>query len=430
MRDDELKSQGEAPVRLDRWILVLSGLAALVPFAAYHRMFSRLYWFGDEFDLIDQIDRVGFWAWLWTPFAENFVPLFKLLWGGSVFVFQGSYSAMIALVWLTHALNVVLLGRLMRVCGLGCGAVILAQIAFGLAPANIETLGWSVQWSAVLSSTFMLLALGSLFRAPSRPMSFVWAAASALSFSRGVLTGVLLALACLDPSGGKEQARLKRALCAAGYILPAVAVAVLIAVLAGGNQNHMSGHWAEAAIFGAWYYCLNPAYSLLSFESWGWRTVLLLGLCKVAIVVWSLVRSRGRLRLLFLLLVAFDLGNTALLGIGRYHTGLLATAGSRYQYASLIGIAPLAGYWISRQWARIPVSGTLRSIAATVLLTLGAITLCRQWPAQLDPFTTGRGTESRRILLVEPNPDPHSVPGIPFLEVSRARILIDKYNLH
>ncbi len=32
-------------------------------------LFSRLYWFGDEFDLIDQIDRLGFWRWVWLAFA-------------------------------------------------------------------------------------------------------------------------------------------------------------------------------------------------------------------------------------------------------------------------------------------------------------------------------------------------------------------------
>jgi hypothetical protein len=431
MKESEPDFPSRAPGPGDRWILALSGLVALVPYAAYHGMFARLYWFGDEFDLIDQIDRLGFWHWMWTVFAENFVPLFKLLWGAGVFAFHGSYAAMIALVWLTHAVNVALLGRLMRACGLGWAAVFLAQIAFGLTPANIETLGWSVQWSAVLSSTFMLLALGSFFRSPFRPISFVWSAASALSFSRGVLTGVLLGLASLRrETGANGQDRPKRFACAAGYLLPAIAVAAWIAILASGNQNHMKGHWGEAAVFCAWYYCLNPVHSLLSFESWGWRTVVLLGLCKVFLVGWSILRSRGRLRLLFLLLVAFDLGNSVLVGIGRFHIGLTSTVASRYQYASLIAIAPLAGFWLSRQWSRIPIPGALRGIAGSALLALGALYFCLQWPAPLDIFTNNRGTESRRILLLEANPDPHSVPGIPFLEVNRARTLIDRYGLH
>ena len=89
-------------------------------------LFSRLYWFGDEFDLIDQIVRLGFWRCVWLAFAENFVPLFKVLWGGSVVLFRGSYAVMIALVWLTHALNVGLLGRVMRTCGMRWASVVLA----------------------------------------------------------------------------------------------------------------------------------------------------------------------------------------------------------------------------------------------------------------------------------------------------------------
>jgi hypothetical protein len=338
---------------------------------------------------------------------------------------------MLSVAWLTHAVNVALLGRVMRACGLSWVAVVFAQVAFGLPPANIETLAWTVQWSAVLSVMFMLLALDGFFRAPTGPASFAWAAASALSFSRGVLAGPLLALGSLWPGGDRAPAGpAKRAIRAACYLLPAAAVAALIAVLATGNHQHMKGHWGEAAAFGTWYYCLNPAYHLLSVESWGWRTVVLLGLCKLALAGWAILRSQGRQRLLFVLLVAFDLGNAALLGIGRYHTGLLATVSSRYQYASLIGIAPLAGFWASRQWDRIPLPAVLRSLAASVLLAAGALHLCRQWGGELDPFTDSRGTESRRILLLEANPDPHSVPGIPGLPMDRARAIIAKYGLH
>ena len=345
--------------------------------------------------------------------------------------FRGSYAAMIAAVWMTHALNVVLLGRVMRACALSWVAVILAQVVFGLTPTNLEALAWSVQWSAVLSATFMLLAFDSFLRAPSSPASFAWAGASALCFSRGVLAGPVLALGSLWPSHGRERLRPARITARlAGYILPSIAVAVVIAVAATGNQHHMKGNWGEAAVFGTWYYCLNPAYLLLSVESWGWRTTALLGLVKLALVGWALLRSGGRLRLLFALLVAFDLGNAVLLGIGRYHTGLTAAAGSRYQYVPLICIVPLAGFWFSRQWDRIPVPSILRGIGAGALLGACAVLLCRQWPGVLDPFSESRGTETRRILFIEPNPDQHSLPGIPGLPVDRAKELVAKYGLH
>jgi hypothetical protein len=405
------------------------GGVALAPLALYHGLFSRLFWFGDEFDLIDQIDRLGFWNWLWRTFAENFVPLFKVLWGGAVLGFHGSYAAMIALLWLTHAANVVLLGRVMRTCGIAWTGVILAQAVFGLTSVNLETLAWTVQWSAVLSVAFMLLALEGLFRAPFGTASVLWSAASALSFSRGVLTGPLVALGSLGPRReGLRPTPGRRAAFLAGCFFTSLAVALLIGHLARGNHQHIGGHYGEAAIFGTWYYCLNPARNLFSVESIGWHTVIALGLCKVALVGWALARSTGRRRLLFALLVAFDLGNAALLGIGRYHTGLAATLSSRYQYASLIGIVPLAAFGLSHLWERVMLPRKLRGGLALAAIGVAAALMCRGWSGALEPFTAWRGSDSRHALLDESGSG--AVPGIPGMTRERARELIAKYNLH
>lgn len=432
MKQTQAIQPSERAPHRDRWILAALGFMALFPYALYHGMFDRLYWFGDEFDLIDQMDRLGFWRWVWLVFAENFVPLFKVLWGGAVLAFGGSYGAMIAILWLTHALNVVLLGRLMRTCGLSWTAALVALIPFGLTASNLETLAWSVQWSSVLSVTFMLLAMDGFARRPFLPAPVGWAAASALSFSRGVLTGLLLAFACILPNGRETSARLSlRITYAAAFMLPALVVALLITrLMPSGNQTHMEGHWGDAAVFGAWYYCLNPAYRLLGFDSWGLRTVMMLGFLKIALVAWSVARARDRKRKLFVMLVLFDLGNAVLLGIGRYHTGLPASVSSRYQYASLIGILPLAGFWFSEQWEKIPFSRTPRRIALVALSTVAVICLCRQWPADLGPFTTWRGTDSRRVILGNSDQGPQGVPGIPGLPMARARQLAARYSLH
>jgi hypothetical protein len=408
----------------DGWLLLGSACLALIPYVAHLGVFDRLFWFGDEFDLIDQMDRLGFWHWVWLVFAENFVPAFKVLWGGGVLLFGGSYAAMICAVWLIHALNVWLLGRVMRACDLPWASVFLAQAAFGLTSGNIETLGWSVQGSAVLSVTFMLLALLGFLTARARPASYAWSAASALSFSRGVLTGPVLACASLFAEDGRRLVR------AAAYIVPSVIVALLILGLATGNQRHMGGHWADAAVFGSWCYCLNPLYLLLRVESWGWRTVAVLGLLKVALVAWSLARSSGRLRLLFAIMVALDIGNAVLLGIGRYHTGLTSTVSSRYQYAALICLAPLGGYLFAVLCGRVRGPALVRHALAPVLLILFAAALCRQWSGALEPFTEQRGTESRRILFAEAAPAADSVPGIPGLPMDRAKALIERYRLH
>ncbi|MDD3179128.1 MAG: hypothetical protein PHQ04_02125 [Opitutaceae bacterium] len=128
--------------------------------------------------------------------------------------------------------------------------------------------------------------------------------------------------------------------------------------------------------------------------------------------------------------MAFDLGNSVLLGIGRYHTGLETTISSRYQYSSLLSTLPLAGFWITRQFERLPARWFLPRIAAASLLLATTWIVTRGWTQELRPFAFARGTESRRILLHESNPGPNAVPGIDFLPTERARQLIRQYNLH
>jgi hypothetical protein len=137
----------------------LAALLALAPLVLWRAEFAKLFWFADDFLLLDQINRMGFWPWLTEAFTENFAPVFKLLWGGSVFAFGGSYFALIVLLWLTHAFNTLCLGWLLRRAGFSWFVVAVVQLLFALTSANLETLGWSVQWSAVLATTFFLLAL-------------------------------------------------------------------------------------------------------------------------------------------------------------------------------------------------------------------------------------------------------------------------------
>lgn len=426
-------SQQSGPDRDGGWrewaLPVLAGVVSLVPYLTNRGLFDRLFWFGDEFDLIDQINRLGFWHWVWLVFAENFVPLFKILWGGAVFVFGGSYAAMILLVWLTHALNVVLLGRLLRACGLGWTCVLAAQLLFGLTAGNHETLAWSVQWSAVLSVTFMLLGLDALFRGRSGAGQVAYAALSALSFSRGVLTGPVNATGVLLGAGEAGMPMVARLRRAGLLLLPSFAVASLIALLATGNHQHMRGHLADAAVYGLWYLLANPTHYLLSVESYGWHTVIVLGAVKVGLVAWCLSRSTGRVRVLFAMLVLFELGNACLLGIGRFHTGLSATIASRYQYASLIGFAPMLGFWFSWTLGHLPGPSVLRKAVAVIILGTLAVQMIRGWAPELDGFTAWRGTESRRILFLDPAPAPDAVPGIPGLPMERAKALISKYRL-
>ena len=338
---------------------------------------------------------------------------------------------MIALVWLTHALNVALLGRVMRTCGMRWASVVLAQVVFGLTAAKYETLCWSVQWSAVLSVTFMLLALDAFFSDEPTWRQVGWVASSALSFSRGVLTGPVLALGVVlqgvSGPGRQGAGRLRRA---AWLVAPSVAVACLILVLSSGNHHHMGGHWADAAVYGLWYLCANPTHALLAVEPYGWHTVAVLGILKLGLIGWGLMRSSGRVRTLFVMLVAFEVGNAVLLGIGRFHTGLPTTIASRYQYASLLGSMPILGFAFSTLLGAVPVPNAVRGLVAAVILGALGLNLVRDWRPQIEPFTDWRGTQSRRILLEDPDPPRDAVPGIPGLPMDRAKVLIETYRLH
>ena len=197
-----------AATRSERLLPALAGILALAPLLIYRHDFAQLFWLGDEFDLIDQIDHQGLWRWIWTVFAENFVPLFKLLWGGGLFLFHGNYLPMIVVLWLTHAVNTWLLGRLLRFHHFSWPATIFTQLIFALTPGNMETLGWSVQWSAILATTFFLLALDWHARREPHLQAttarrvlplIAFCAASAFCFARGVLTGAVIAVACFCP---------------------------------------------------------------------------------------------------------------------------------------------------------------------------------------------------------------------------------------
>lgn len=421
---------------VDRRHALAGAVVTLLPFLIFYRDFAQLFWFGDEWDLLDQIDQMGFRLWTTRVFAENYVPLFKLLWGGVVFLFGGSYMALLTLLWLTHALNTVLLGRLLRHARFGWTATLFSQAAFALVPQNLETLGWGVQWSAVLAVTFMLGGLDVLFRRPDATTgrdlhvdpAFWLTAASALSFSRGVLTGGVLWLASV--SSALNRPWITRGLAGLRYLLPGFAVAVVIMLYSSGNHRHMGADTLTAGLnYALWYFSLNPFHALFSVDSWGPVTTTLLAVLKVALLLWGLICHTGATRRLLFLLLVFDLGNALLLGVGRYHTGLETTVSSRYQYSALLATLPFAGLWFESLLHRLPNSfrwpGTILTLALLIIF------FCRQWPEEVSVFSEYRGVQARRIVFEEKNPPAQgAIPGIPSFTTARARELAKKYRLH
>lgn len=426
--------------RFERFAPLAAGLLALVPFFLWHRQFAELFWMGDEFDQLDLIDRHGFWRWLWIFFGENEVPLFKLLWGGGVFLFRGSYFSMLCVVWLTHALNIGLFGRVLRAFDFPWIAVLFTQVVIALTPANIEMLGWSVQWSALLATAFMCLAFEWHARTQPQSRGFSWrvhgplialSSAAVFSHSRFVPVPFLLAAACFWPplTGGAGNFS-RRVRTAAGVLAPGLVAIAVILAFASGNHRHLGGHTGEAAVFGLWYFGLNPFHRLLEMNSLGPPTLAALMLLKVGFIAWGLYSARGAQRMLLALLLAFELGNAVILGVGRYHTGLAATVISRYQYCSQIATLPFVGLCLARLLERLPEHSRWRALAASAVLAVVMWLAPRHWPQTLAPFVFDRGTENRRIMLREPNPGPYAIPGIGFMTTNRGRELIRQYHLH
>ena len=430
----------DRPSALSNRIVLAAGLAALAPLVWQWAAFRELFWFGDEWDLLSQIEQAGLWPWLWSVFAENFVPVFKLLWGGAAQLFGGSYLAMLLLLWGTHAINAVLFGRLLLRAGFPLVATLFCQLTFGLSAVNIETLGWTVQWSAVLATTFFLLGLLALPTPASAPHTtsrrlaalMLCSAGSALSFSRGVLTGAVLALAQLWPEARLRLDLRGRTLARAALCLaPALAAAALIAIFATGNHRSLSHHLAEASSYALWYFSLNPLHRLVAVDSWGPVTTTLLGAAKIALLIWGWRRATPGQRHLLALLLAFDLGNSVLLGIGRYHTGLETAISSRYQYGSLLAVLPFASLALDGLLTRVPTVFRLRPAVATLLLVVASLYFLREWSYEAPGFAHSRGTVTRQLLHHDEHPpEMGAVPGIPFLSTSRAKELTQRFELH
>lgn len=425
-----------------RWLPWLGGLLALTPFVLWHAEFAKLFWFADDLFLVDEISRMGLWHWIPVFFTESFVPLFKLAWGGALHCFGGSYLAMITLLWLTHALNVALLGRMLLRTGFPWLAAVFAQLVFALTPGNLESLAWSVQWSALLATTFLLLGLLALARETECTASRNWrtalllascAAASACCFARGVLTGGVFAVAVLAPAllVRDWHGALRRAPLAFCALVPAIAVALAILLIPQGNQRQLTGHLFEVGQFALTFLFLSPGHQLCGGGDISVVSAGLFAALKIAIVAGGLAVSSGRVRPLLLALFAYDLGNAVLLGIGRYHTGATAALGERYLYGSLLATLPFAGLLLAHLAERFVASSRLRTGLTAALLLLLGIHFLRGWPTALEPFVAWRGTEMRTFLAAPYNPAPDAkVPALEFMHLERAKALQRAYDLH
>ncbi len=415
---------------------------ALLPYLIHRESFDTLVWFADDLYLVDQLAHLGFAKWLLAFFTESFVPVFKLLWGGLLLLCDGSYPAMIRALWLTHAFNTWLLGRLLARAGFGGSAVVLAQVVFALTPAHLESLGWSVQWSAVLAVTCLLAGLN--WHEAHAPAAGRWslrahgplvllAALGAGCFARGVLTGGVFAFALLLSMVWQRDwaAWRPRAVPVLACLVPSLAVAATIMLFAHGNQRSMAGHWVEALKFGLTYLAYNPLYLLLGEPAIGSVPYHALAVLKVALVAGGLAVARGRARALLLVLLVYDLGNAVLLGVGRHGDNLYGALVQRYVYSALLCLLPFAGVLFSRGLEHLATRPSRQRLAVAAVALLLAGHFLRGWSGPLATFVGWRGTEMRAHLAAPYTTDPAAiVPALGFMHLERAKALQRAYNLH
>lgn len=419
------------------WPALVAALLTLFPLLQNQRDFRVLFYFEDEWDLLSLWDQRGFGPWAGQVFAENFVPLFKTLWGGSILFFGGSYFALILLLWLNHALNAALLCRIVQRLGCSGSVALLAAAGFGLSPLHYESLAWSVQWSAVLAFTFALFGLLAIVPDSSGELAAPrWkqitiactcSLASALCFSRGILTGPALALVMLL-SGAQAERWVYRLAKAVLVLLPSLAVSLVIAIVSSGNHHHLRDTLLPATNFALHYFGESPLRTSFSDTSVSDGAALALTLVHLALagLAWKL--ATPRLRPLVIALLAFEIGNAVLLGVGRYHTGIPSAGCSRYQYTAIACMLPLAAILVQRLLVFVPQrwGNVLAAAAVAGLIWHAAI----HWPPIMHNWQTWRGAELRAALSQPNYPANDHFTRLPWMTNERARELVARFSLH
>jgi hypothetical protein len=420
-----------------RYLTQIACLVCFLPLVLNYSSFRVLWYFGDDWDQISEMARLGLWRWMLRPFAENVIPLYKLLWAGALHIFNGSYFALIVLIWITHVLSLLLLAKILRQCEAPPAATVCAVLTFGMPWSNIESLAWSTQWTGVLSSAAYLVAWLCVLRlaggrgaAPRWAMPVYLAAlvAAPLCHARGILNGLAIG-GCLLVCKSFVRDRSVWALLCAGSFAAAAGVGAIyfIALPERGVVLH-PGAFKQMAGFSLYYLALNPALHLLLLpvQQPGWSVVTLLGALKAAILARGFAVSSRKVRPFLLSLILLDLGYAAILGVGRFHTGPGAAVSSRYQYMSLLCFAPFLGMTLDDLLRRIG-RRRARQVWTAAVLTAWALLLLWPWRREMAWWSRWRGSDIRQIVRYAP-----AQTTVPYsLTVAgRARQLTSLFNLN
>jgi hypothetical protein len=418
-----------------QWIPFLASLLCLLPVLLFWGEFQKLYWFDDEWDIALQMQRYGSAASILKLFGENFIPLFRALWVSAIYVFHGSYSAMILLLWATHLAILWLTAAILRRCGFDWKCQTVAILTLGLAWSNIETLGWALQWSALLATFFFLLGWLSVlqWQRQGQPyflgfLAVCCSLASTFSFLRGILTGVLLAFYLLLSANRPLQQRRRLIFGLAG-----TTAALLLCYRFLWNGPNAVQHFDGSSLlrmgnYALYYLLLSPLYYFvpLPHKAVDLRDLLIVGSLKVVIVAAGFKVARSEQRPLLWTLLLFDLGTGCLQAAGRYQLDIATSVSYRYQHVSLLCFGPFLALVAVEVFGMI-IPSKMRVAAGAAALTVWALILGVPWDRHLHRWTLSRGANLKTELFAAP---PDQRFGLSQETAAQARKLIQLYHLH
>lgn len=413
----------------------------MLPLIVFEKHIRVLFWFGDEFDLLKEFSERGSNAFF-SPFGENFCPFFKIVWFQSIFWLDSTYFSIISVFWMIHVIVVLFFYRLLMSAGFNFFESFFSAAILGIIPTNIETLTWSVQMSATLSMLYFVigchfqLKVIDNYSSPSMAVVgglFMCSLLSALSFSRGVLTGLTYLIHTVFISKFSLQYMREKYPAILACLLPPIIVITVIFFSSPGNHsdvfNLLNSFW-KVVRFSSVYFFYNPFLMMLNF---GWSNDILnivIGMSKLLIITIVFFKVDSKKTTILLLLLIFDLGNSILLGLGRFHTGYLAATSSRYQYASLICFLPFLACFVQLTLDFITNSHIRQIVSVSLVLFFLIIQLLR-WNSEIKSWVNWRGQEIRNTLERDKKSlDSGMAPCVPeSMKISTAMEIIKKFNL-
>lgn len=427
-----------------RWLPAFAAVLSLLPLVWWAKDLRDMFWFGDEWDQLDQIAKVGFWPWTTSCFGENFAPLFKLSWGGLALASGGSYFFLLCAVWCVHALCVFVLGRWLLRAGFSAFATATVLLLFGLAYSNIETLVWSIQLITIQGILFFVAAAywheihdpENRWSAGSIAVFALLVVLSTFSFVRGALTGATLAVATVAPLLLRREARAawrsKLPIIATCLISAAISIAVIMTYATGNHQHLTASGLSAPTKFALSYFLLNPLFKLATDgDLWTVAQFAACAMIKVAVLAFGWLKATHSQRRLLLTVLVFDLGNTVLLGIGRYNEPLVTATSSRYQYFSLLSTLPFLAVVLETTLRSLARAPRWRAALAALLLVLLAYSATWGWQRDIPGWVESRGRVTRDVVFTAPDPPAEgAIPGIPFLTTRQAKEIVERYHLH